>query len=141
MIVEASAALDFKGLRIDDEALAVQAESNDAGFVLVLPLGVATGPAGRNGFCCGYFLSGARFDLFIPQHIGSIIVYHGIVHRRLVCAADDDQLPVHDDSSAPSLRRRQVRTSAPSSRLGIVAADALVGGAAHQPDLTAIGGR
>ena len=60
MIVEASAALDFKGLRIDDEALAVQAESNDAGFVLVLPLGVATRPAGRNGFCCGYFFHWAR---------------------------------------------------------------------------------
>ena len=67
LVVEASTALDFKALRIDGEALAVQLQTNDAGFVVELPRRVSAGQLVEMDFATAIFLTGTRFDLFLQD--------------------------------------------------------------------------
>ncbi len=64
LIVEASTALDFKGLRIDGEALTVQSQTNEVGIVLDLPRKVTAGQLVEMDFTAAIFLNGTRFDFF-----------------------------------------------------------------------------
>ena len=67
LIVEASTALDFKGLRIDGEALTVQSQTNEVGIVLDLPRKVTAGQLVEMDFAAAIFLNGTRFDLFLQD--------------------------------------------------------------------------